>query len=113
MLLPPLGYALRLVSCVCRSLVFVPPTFHNGLLLAAGLFRVEHQSPFMSLGNAAVVTCPNSLSSKSSQVVGRATSTLLPQCAYQQSANPYVAMVVFSCSWESVFSDPLQDCDAD
>ena len=44
--------SLRLLSCVCWSRVFVPPTFHNGLLLAAGLFRVEHQSPFVSLGNA-------------------------------------------------------------
>jgi hypothetical protein len=39
---------------------FVPPTFHSCVLLAAGLFRVEHQSPFVSLGNAALATSPNS-----------------------------------------------------
>ena len=44
--------SLRLLSCVFQSRVFVPPTFHSCSLLAAGLFRVEHQSPFMSLGNA-------------------------------------------------------------
>jgi hypothetical protein len=52
MLLPPL---LRCgCSLVCYSgLRFVPPTFHSSVLLAAGLFRVEHHSPFVSLGNAA------------------------------------------------------------
>jgi hypothetical protein len=44
---------------VCAwSRVFVPPTFHSCSLLAAGLFRVEHQSPFVSLGNAALATYP-------------------------------------------------------
>ena len=45
--------SLRLLSCVSESQVRVPPTFHSCVLLAAGLFRVEHQSPFVSLGNAA------------------------------------------------------------
>jgi hypothetical protein len=46
--------------------------------LADGLFRVEHQSPFMSLGNAALATYPNNLSRNSSWVVGRASSTHVP-----------------------------------
>ena len=33
--------SLRLLSRVCGSRVFVPPTFHNCVLLAAGLFRVD------------------------------------------------------------------------
>ncbi len=72
--------SLRLLSCVCWSRVFVPPTFHSCSLLAAGLFRVEHQSPFVSLGNAALATYPNNLSRKSSWVVGRASSTHVSVC---------------------------------
>ena len=70
--------SLRLLSSVCWSRVFVPPTFHSCSLLAAGLLRVEHQSPFVSLGNAALATYPNNLSRKSSRVVGRASSTHVP-----------------------------------
>jgi hypothetical protein len=72
--------SLRLLSCVCWSWVFVPPTFHSCVLLAAGLFRVEHQSPFMSLGNAALATYPNNLSGKSSWVAGCASSTHVSVC---------------------------------
>jgi hypothetical protein len=56
-------YRPRKLGCsrlLLRVVWFVPPTFHSCVLLAAGLFRVEHQSPFVSLGNAALATSPNS-----------------------------------------------------
>ena len=60
MLLAPLASPAVAFSAT-ETLVFVPPTFHSCSLLAAGLFRVEHQSPFMSLGNAARCLTPASL----------------------------------------------------
>ena len=90
---------LRLLSCVSKSRVFVPPTFHSCSLLAAGLFRVEHQSPFVSLGNAALATSPNSPSSKSSQVVRRASSTHVTvcyACTVQSRTRPWPYLVVVS-----------------
>jgi len=46
MLLAPLASPAVAFSAT-GTRVFVPPTFHSCVLLAAGLFRVEHQSPFM------------------------------------------------------------------
>jgi hypothetical protein len=46
MLLAPLASPAVAFSTT-ETRVFVPPTFHSCVLLAAGLFRVEHQSPFV------------------------------------------------------------------
>ena len=84
-LCPAVAFVFVFGLVVCAS-----PHFER-VALAGGLFRTVSHSPFVKLGNSALATYPNNLSGKSSWVIGRASSTLLPQCAYQQSAIPYVA----------------------
>ena len=83
---------------VCPSLgCLCPPHFTAVCCWLPELFRVEHHSPFMSLGNAALATSPNSPSSKSSQVVRRASSThvtVCSTCTVQSRTRPWPYSVV-------------------
>ena len=64
-------------QCYISLVVCASPHFEQ-VALAGGLFRTVSHTPFVSLGNAAPATYPNSLSRKSSRVVGRASSTHVP-----------------------------------
>ena len=77
MLLAPLASPAVAYLCYISLVVCASPHFEL-VALAGGVFRTVSHSPFMKLGNSALATSPNSHSSKSSQVVGRASSTLLP-----------------------------------
>ena len=87
MLLAPLAslavaYGFYISLVVCAS-----PHFQL-VAVAGGLFRTVSHTPFMSLGNAALATCPNSPSSKLSQVVRRASSTHVSVCDIPTECNP-------------------------
>jgi hypothetical protein len=58
------------------------------------------------------VAYPHCHSGKSSQVLGRTALPTFP-CEHQQSAIPYVALVVFSCIHCLVFAYALKDGNAD
>jgi len=77
MLLAPLASPAVAYVCVYNLVLCASPHFQL-VAVAGGVFRTVGHSPFMKLGNSAVATYPNSPSGKSSQVVGCATSTLLP-----------------------------------
>jgi hypothetical protein len=86
-------------QCYISLVVCASPHFER-VALAGGLFRTVSQSPFVSLGNAALATYPNNLSRKSSWVVGRASSTHVSVCyanTVQSRMWPWSYAVVRGC----------------
>ena len=77
MLLAPLAALAVAYGCYCSVVVCASPHFQL-VAVAGGVFRTVSHSPFMKLGNSALAAYLDSPSRYSSQVVMRASSTLLP-----------------------------------